>query len=900
MSDQKFCHLHIHTDHSLMDGAMKVESLINKAVELGMKKIAVTDHGNMINMPQTIVDAKKKGLQVIPGCELYVCWDFSRHKKDSDHKTIYHMVALATNQTGWKNLLKLCSEGFLSGKYYKPRVDRELLDEYKEGIIFTTACLNGIFNAKMNKQGKEAVALKEDAQALKDILGDRVYFELQRHPNTPEQDKGNEELLKFSQEFDIPVVATCDSHYCLPEHYDAWKALMTLQMGGFEHNAPNDFYLKSQEEMVDLFKDLPEAVENTMKIADSCEEIEIDSSLKFPEYDTKGLSLEECLEKEVFEGARKRFNEDGIKGADRKIYEERLREEIGIINQMGFPGYMLVVADFVRFARSEGIYVGAGRGSAAGCLVAWALEITDVDSIKYGLLMERFLNPERVSMPDIDLDFGHRRREEVKRYAERKYGEDKVASIMTINTMAAKGALRDIGRAFKVPLPEVDKLAKSVPDGKRGKNVYLRTISDKDHEDYDKDFMEEANRTPQTREILRVAKIVEGMCRSAGTHAAGVIVSDHRPLIEHTAVMRDKDENIVTMNTMNVLEKILGLVKLDFLGLSTLTIIDDTIKAVKRNHDVDIDIRNIPMDDPKVFSLIKEGDLAGIFQLSGSKGFKEVTMDVSPSDIEEIADLTSLYRPGPLDNGFVEMYVKAKKTGKIEYMIQLEDKVMQKEIEELLLPTKGVLIYQEQVMKIVQIMAGYSLGQADILRRIMGKKIPEEMKEQRQVFIDGCKTKGVKENDAIEAFDKIAKFAEYGFNKSHAIAYSVISYQTAWLKTHYPTEYMAACLTDYIGKTDKTVEFINEVKRAGIKLFPPDINESDFHYTPTQEGIKFGLSAIKDFGDVGAEYVIKERRKGGNFKNFFNFMNRVNLSKVNKGKVETLIRAGCFDKIEAA
>lgn len=896
---QRFCHLHIHTDMSLMDGAMKIETLLEQAKKFGMEKIAVTNHGNMIDMPKWMWEGEKKGIQIIPGCELYVCWDFPRHLKDSDHKTIYHMVALATNEVGWRNLLGLCSEGFLSGKYYKPRVDKELLEKYREGIIFTTACLNGIFNAKMNRQGKDEVVLREDAEALKQLLGNNVYFELQRHPNTPEQDKGNCQLLKFSKEYNIPVVATCDSHYGLPEHYEAWGALMTLQMNGMQHHAPNDFYLKSQEQMEELFKDIPEAIASTMEIANRCQPIKLNKDYKFPVFDTGGVSLDEALKKRCFEGLTEYFTKFKITGTKRKLYEDRLLSELNVISGMGFPGYMLIVADFIGWAKQNDIPVGPGRGSAAGSLVAFTSGITKVDPLKYGLLMERFLNPERISMPDIDTDFGHRRRDAVKGYAIEKYGEDKVASICTIGTMAARGALKDMCRVLGLSFQDGDALSKAVPAGVRGKNVYLKTITDPKHEDYSQEFMDFVKTKPQYQEALRLALIVEGMAKSSGTHAAGVVISDDKPLVHHTALMRDKHENVVTQFTMGVLEK-LGLIKFDFLGLSTMTVIYDTLDSIEKRYGIRIDLDLIPEDDTKAFQLLCEGNLAGIFQLSGSSGFKNVTMQIAPHSIEEIADITSLYRPGPLDNGFIPMYVDSKKSGKIKYMISVTNKDVQAKLEELLSPTKGVLIYQEQVMAIVQIMAGYTLGGADILRRIMGKKIPAEMEAQRKVFKEGCAKNGVSEAEADEAFDKIAKFAEYGFNKSHAIAYSIITYWTAYLKAHYPKEFLAACMTDVIGDQDQTIVYINDAKANGIKILPPDINQSEEMYSAVEDGIRFGLSAIKDFGEIGSEYVIKERDKNGFFKSPIDFIKRINLQKVNRAKIETLIRVGCFDSLMGA
>lgn len=898
--EQNFCHLHLHTDMSIMDGAMKVDTLFDLCEKYNMKKVAITNHGNMINMPKFILDGEKRGIQVIPGCELYVCWDFPRHLKDSDHKTIYHMVALATNPIGYSNLMKLVTEGFLSGKYYKPRVDKELLEKYKEGIVFTTACLNGIFNAKLIRQGKDAVVLEEEAQEMKDLLGDNLYFEIQRHPDTPDQDKGNAQIMEMSQKFDIPLVATCDSHYAVPEHHEAWASIMTLQMNGFKHTAPNDFYVKSQEEMTKLFEDVPEAIENTMKIANNCDPIKIDGSYKFPVFKTNGESLEECLKNKCYEGLTEKFAKFDISNGKRKLYEERIEKELDIINGMGFPGYMLIVSDFCEYAKNNDIPLGPGRGSAAGSLVAWVLNITNVDPIRYGLLMERFLNPERVSMPDIDLDFGHRVRDKMKDYAVEKYGKEKVASIMTIGTMAARGAIRDISRVYELPYAEADEFAKQIPDGKRGKNVYLKTITDSKHEDYSKEFMNYVGEKPIRKEVLRVAKIIEGMARNTGTHAAGVVISDDKDLVEYCHLMLDKNDKVTTSADMKVLEKLLGLIKFDFLGLSTMTVLDDTAKSVKQNHNIDIDFDKIPMNDKDTFDLICSGNLLGVFQLSGSSGFKDVVMQIGPRSVDEIADITSLYRPGPLDNGFIPKYVEAKRTGNIEYMIKVNSNLeINKEVEELLEPTKGVLIYQEQVMKLAQIMAGYSLGKADLLRRAMGKKIQEEMEACREEFVTGCYENGIENQEAMDTFDVIAKFAEYGFNKSHAIAYSIISYYTAYLKAHYPKEFLAACLTDELKDQDKTIAYINDCKANGINILPPDINESNNEYTPVEKGIRFGLGAIKGFGTVGSEYVLKERNKNGNFKNFIDFTARVNLQKINKAKIATLVRSGCFDRISA-
>jgi DNA polymerase-3 subunit alpha len=578
------------------------------------------------------------------------------------------------------------------------------------------------------------------------------------------------------------------------------------------------------------------------------------------------------------------------------VYEKRLETELDIIKGMGFSGYMLVVADYVNAAKKMGIGVGAGRGSAAGSLVCWVLDITTVDPIKYGLLFERFLNPDRISMPDIDVDFAHLRRGEVKEYTAKKYGQDKVASILTLGTMAARGALKDSCRCMEISYADADKFSKAIPDNVRGKNVYLKTITDPGHDDYDKDFMKVANSRPDYKEALRRALMVEGMTKSSGTHAAGVVISDHRDLVYHTGLQVDKEGNIVTSYTMDVLEKIMGLIKFDLLGLKTITTNQLACEFIKENYDIDIDLDHIPLDDADTYNLLCSGNLAGIFQLSGSSGFKEVTTQIQPRNVEEIGDITSLYRPGPLDNGFIPKYVKAKNTGVLEYMISVGNQDVQLRIDEILKPTKGVIIYQEQVMKLAQIMGGYTLAQADLLRRAMGKKIEAEMEVQRKTFTEGCLNNNIKEDEAIKAFDAIAKFAEYGFNKSHAIAYSIITYQTAYLKAHYPIEFMAASLTEVAGDQDKTITFLNDCKANRIDVLPPDINQSKLAYTPTEKGIRFGLGAVKNLGDIAVNSIIKSR-ESGKFTNLFDFVARVDKTKVNTAKIQTLIRAGCFDEV---
>lgn len=892
---QKFYHLHLHTDYSLLDGALKVEDLLKQCLKYDFKKVAVTNHGNIINMPQIITDAAKKGVQIIPGCELYVSWDYPRTLREKECYQAYHMVALATNQVGYQNLVKLTSEANLTGKYFKPRVDKELLEKYKEGLIFLSACLNGVLTRKYTKEAQAKEDVKKNVDWLKEVLGNQLYLEVQRHPAMAEQEYANELIVEIAREYDFPIVATCDSHYAYPEHHKAWKAMMTLALSMKPFEAANDYYIKSSQEMIDLFKDLPEAIENTVKIADQCQPITFDNSYKFPVFDTGKLTEKEYLKQEAYAGLLLRLAENGIT-EKRKEYQERLDYELSVIDKMGFNGYTLVVADFVNAAKQKGIGVGPGRGSAAGSLVCWVTGITEVDPLKYDLLFERYLNPDRISMPDIDCDFADTRRNEVIEHVENKYGENKVAQIMTLGTLAAKGALRDSCRVGGIQYSDADNFAKNIPDGVRGKNVYLKTITDPKHEDYSESFMRLANSRTDFKEALEIALILEGMTKNNGVHAAGVVISDAKPLIEHTGLMLDKEDFIVTTNTMNVLEKILGLIKFDFLGLSTLTTLDRSVEYVKNNHGIDINLNRIPLDDTKTYDLLCSGNLAGVFQLSGSSGFKDVVMQIQPRTIEEIADITSLYRPGPLDNGFIPKYVKAKNSKVIEYMVQVSNEKIQELIEKCLEPTRGVIIYQEQVMKLVQVMAGYTLAEADLLRRAMGKKIQSEMEAQRELFVKGCLANGVDNQEATETFNAIAKFADYGFNKSHAIAYSLISYQTAYLKAHYPVEFMAASLTEVSGDQDKTISLLNDCKFNGIKILPPSINESNLVYTPTKNGIRFGLGAIKSLGDVAVEAIIKFREKE-KIKSIFDFVSRADLTKVNTAKIETLIRVGCFDEV---
>jgi len=891
---QQFAHIHTHTTHSILDGVTQVHTLIDVCKQQKITKIAITNHGNVINLPEIIISSKKAGIQVIPGCEFYISWDHSRTKKDNDNKKSYHLIGLAINNRGWKNLMKLSSEGFLSGYYYKPRIDKELLERYHEDIIFTTACLNGVFNSKPLKEEVPIMEMYEDAMWLKQLLGDRLYLEVQRHPGLPAQEEANCNILKLAKKCDIPIVATCDSHYGRKEDFEAWRSIMLLQtQGKFGADAINDYYIKTEKEMKELFHDLPQAITNTMVIADKCEEITFDKSLKFPKIDTGDLSEEEFIRQKTYLSLATKVM---VTDPKYNVYVDRLEMEIKVLKDMGFISYMLVVSDFVNAAKAKGIRIGPSRGSGGGTLTGYLLNITTIDPIKYGLIFERFLNPGRAdSCPDFDIDIMHTRRDEVKDYMVERHGIDKVASIMTLGTQAAKMAIRDVARVKGVPYSEANQLACALPEGKRGKNIYLRDVTNRDSEEYSSEFMNFVNQKSLYKEVIEIAKVLEGGCKSTGTHAAGVVVSDHLPLIEHTALMLDKNKRIITQNDMKVLEKILGLIKFDFLGLSTLTTIEMTKDFVKELQGIDID--NIPEDDSKTFDLLCNGSIDGVFQLSGSEGFKGVTRKIAPRSIREIADITSLYRPGPLDNGFIPIYTRAKETGIIEYMVKVTPPSINKQIEAMLVDTNGCVIYQEQIISLVKILANYTLAEADNFRRILGKKIELEMKQQREKFVEGCKKNKISKDEAEHVFDTIEKFSSYSFNLSHAVGYSVITYQTAYLKANYHKEFMAAILNEYIGDDEKLIPLIQDCRETGLKILPPDVNESNMIFKPTQEGIRFGFSAIKGFGEIGAAFLVKERTKNGNFRSFTDFISRVDLSKINKTKIAALVNCGCFDKL---
>jgi len=864
----------------LLDGASRLKDLVAKAKELGMPAIALTDHGVMYGIIEFYEQAKKQGIKPIIGCEVYVA-PGSRFDKARGDESYTHLVLLAENNQGYRNLMKLVTLSFFDGFYYKPRVDKEILEQYHEGLIASSACLAGQVARHLMQDNYEAA--KEEALYFNTLFGRGSFFlEVQDH-GIPEQKKVNEGMFKLSEDTGTPIIATNDIHYTNRDDAPAHDVLLCIQAGStladttrMKFNSDN-FYLKSGEEMAALFPGRPGVLENTLKIAERCNvEIKFGEYL-LPNYDIpEGYTADEYFEKLCHEGFEKRYPNAGDQ------YKERLEYDIGVIKQMGFPGYFLVVQDFVRYAKSQGIKVGPGRGSAAGSMVAFCLEITNVDPMKYDLLFERFLNPERISMPDIDIDFCFERRPEVIEYVTQKYGEDKVAQIITFGTMAARAAIRDAGRVFDIPYGRVDKIAKMIPEGfNEGRPWTIDAAIE--HVPELKDAYE--NDPEVTRQILDMAKNLEGLVRQDSIHAAGVVISDQE-LTNRTPVQRKGEAEIVTQYSMGSIEKI-GLLKIDFLGLRTLTVIDNAVKNINKKHGVDIDIDTIPDDDKTTYELLQKGETTGVFQLE-STGMRSLLRDLQPTAFTDIIALLALYRPGPLGSGMVKDFVERKHGQKsISYPHEM--------LEPILKETYGVMVYQEQVMRIASTMAGFSMGQADTLRKAMGKKLPEVLTKLRRQFVEGSVENGVEEGLAGKIFDLIVHFAGYGFNKSHSTAYAVVSWQTAWLKAHYPVEFMAALLTSIMGNKDKVAQYINECRRMNVEILPPDVNESYRDFTVVGSSIRFGLSAVRNVGEGAIEGIISEREHGGQFKSIYDFCRRVGMGVLNKRTIESLIKGGAFD-----
>ncbi|NLJ50403.1 MAG: DNA polymerase III subunit alpha [Candidatus Atribacteria bacterium] len=875
-----FSHLHLHTEYSLLDGSIRIQELLQKARETGIQAIAITDHGVMYGVIDFYKQALNAGIKPIIGCETYVA-PGSRFEKTvtKGEESAFHLVLLARNQTGYRNLVKLVSLGFLEGFYYKPRIDRALLQEHSEGLIALSACLAGeIPSLILAGKPKEAENL---AAEYRELFGsDAFYLELQEN-KIPDQTKVNQVLIQIGKKLKIPLVATNDSHYLNQEDARVHDIILAIQTAT-NLNDPKrlrfptqEFYVKTPEEMIRDFSSIPEAIENTERIAESCNvKLELGQVL-LPEFIVpEGFDVPGYLRHLCLEGLRRRYGDP----PPEKV-KTQLEYELKVINNMGYDAYFLIVWDFVKYSREKGIMVGPGRGSAAGSLVSYSLGITNIDPLRYGLLFERFLNPERISMPDIDIDFCFERRGEVIDYVSKKYGHTNVAQIITFGRMMARGAVRDVGRALGWSYGEVDKIAKLIP-GLPG--VTLEKAIDTNTE-LKKLIKNDSN----VAQLLEIAQRIEGLCRHASMHAAGVVIS-HKPLTEYVPLQKMTNNEIVTQFDMDTLGE-LGLLKMDFLGLRTLTVIERTLNIIKKTSQKIINIDTIPLDDQDTYELLGRGETTGVFQLESS-GMKELLKRFRPTVIEELTALLALYRPGPLGSGMIDDFIK-RKQGKVKVIYPHPS------LEDILKETYGVILYQEQVMKIASEFAGFTLGQADILRRAMGKKKADVMEQQRDRFIQGAKEKGHNPKIAAEIFDLIEYFAGYGFNKSHSAAYAFISYQTAYLKAHYPTEYLTACLTSIQEDTDKIAKFIMEARRLSIKILPPDVNESLANFTVVGEKkIRFGLAAIKNVGENAVSEILT-RRKEARFQNIFDFMERIDQRVINKRVIESLIKAGTFDSL---
>ena len=896
----QFVHLHLHTQYSLLDGTTQIAPLIDQAKAFGMPAVAITDHGNLFGAIKFYQTAQKAGIKPILGCEAYIAPKSRLDREaqgvqEDDYTTggattpYYHLILLAQNETGYKNLMNLVSLSNLEGFYYKPRMDKDTLSQHHAGLIALSGCLRGEVPYLLARgMEKEAVAAARDYQ---DIFGRENFFIEIQDNGLDAQRMANRQLTALARAHEMPLAGTNDCHYLHPGDAHAHDVMLCLQTGktiNMPHRMRFDtqqLYFKSPEEMIRGLGEIPEAITNTVRIAEM-----IDLRLKFgeihlPHYTAPGgVSRETYLETLAREGLARRQAKSGcaFPTAD---YEARLTREMGVINAMGYAGYFLIVWDIIRYAREHGIPVGPGRGSAAGSLVAYALSITDMDPLAHGLLFERFLNPERISMPDIDMDFCVDRREEVLRYVTQKYGADHVAQIITFGTMAAKAALRDVGRVLEIPYADADRLAKLVP------NTLAITLDEAIAQE--PKLHQAATDDPRVGEMIALARNLEGLTRHASIHAAGVVISE-RPLTDVVPLYRGAKGEVVTQYAMDDLEKI-GLVKFDFLGLRTLTVIDHAVRWINRARAavgrLPFVVADLPLDDAETYALLGTGESAGIFQLE-SRGMRELLVKMRPETFEDIVALLALYRPGPLGSGMVDDFIKRKRgQTKIQYDLP--------QMEPILATTYGVIVYQEQVMQIANVLAGFSLGEADLLRRAMGKKKPEEMATQKARFVDGAKARGVAQAKAEQIFDRMEYFAGYGFNKSHSAAYALVTYQTAYLKCHHPLEFMTALLTCEAGNADKVVQHISACRGMNIRILPPDVNESEHDFTVTAEGIRFGLAAIKGVGSAAIEMILAARLAGRAFTSLFDFCMRIDPRRCNRRVIESLIHCGAFDSTGA-
>jgi DNA polymerase III subunit alpha len=902
MDQKRFVHLHLHTDYSLLDGAIQIKPLAKRTAELGMQACAVTDHGNMFGAISFYREMKAQGVKPIIGCEVYIARGSRKDRAGAagpGEKANFHLILLAKNLEGYRNLVRLTSRAYTEGFYYKPRIDRELLAEHSQGLVALSACMSGVPSAMLARDC--FVDAASAAVEFQEIMGKGNYFlEIQEH-GLDAQKRIRKPLVELSKRTGVPLVATNDAHYLTPDDAVAHDILLCIGSGKtvkdpnrLRYGSPN-FYVRSPEEMWEIFgKEIPEALTRTVEIAEMCD-LQLPTGMNYlPNYPIPpsdlGLSADEYFEKVVREGYERRrelvWDRQLAKGTLRHSlsdYQERLSREIIMIKRMGFAGYFLIVWDFIRYAKEHGIPVGPGRGSAAGSLIAYCLDITDVDPLQYDLLFERFLNPERVSMPDIDIDFCVRGRGEVINHVANLYGRDSVCQIITFGTMASKAAIKDVGRALDMPYAEVDRIAKLIPPPIRGRNVSISQALEQVPE-----LRKEVENNQRVRDLIDLARRLEGCARHSSVHAAGVVISPE-PLQELVPVAVSSKDELTTQYSMSDLEKT-GMLKMDFLALTALTVISDCLKTVKQLLGVGVDWADIPLDDPETMKLFAEGRTEAVFQFESS-GMQEICRKLKPKGLEDLAALNALYRPGPLDGGMVDDFIERHHGHKaVRYIVP--------EMKEILSNTYGILVYQEQIMQLAQKLAGYSLGEADLMRRAMGKKKREEMAIHEEKFINGAVERGIKRDKAQQIFTLMAQFADYGFNRSHSVAYAYLAFQTAYLKAHFPEHFYAAVLSNETQDTAKVFKYSNELRGQGIRLLPPDVNESMAGFTPLKGAIRYGLAAIKGIGQSSVNAII-EARSDGKFRSFFNFIERVGQGALNKRVLESLVSAGAFDSLNA-
>ena len=888
MNQSKFAHLHLHSHFSLLDGANKIDAVVQRAAELGMPAIALTDHGNLFGAVQFHDAGYKHGVKPIIGCEVYVAREGRKVKQGRSDQS-NHLVLLAKNEKGYQNLVRLVSLGYLEGFYYRPRIDRELLEQYSDGLIALSACLKG--SVAWNLMQERDAEAREQAGMLSEIFGKgNFYLEVQDH-GLEEQKKVNAGMLKLSRELSLPLVASNDCHYLSQEDSFPHDVLLCIQTGKTVQDEnrlsyrTDQFFFKTEEEMASLFGHMPDALTNTLNIAECCDFKFKEGESVFPDFEVpSGYSADSYFEQVVrngFEGRLPLLKKKEDLGKLRHPLDEympRLEQELEMIQEMNFSAYFLIVWDFIRHAREQGIPVGPGRGSVAGSLVSYALGITDVDPLHYDLLFERFLNPERVTPPDIDIDFCMHRRSEVIDYVTDKYGRDNVSQIITFGTMAARGAIRDVGRGLNIPYGEVDRMARlvpAVPDATLEKSLQnvkeLRELSQSDQ---------------RYEQLIQVAQRLEGLARHASTHAAGVVISP-RPLIELIPLYKSNKEEITTQYSMSDLER-LGMLKMDFLALTTLTVIEQTLSQIDGQQEA-LELSEIDLEDEKTFELFCDGKTTGIFQFE-SRGMREILRRLQPSRFEDLIALNALYRPGPIQGGMIDDFID-RRHGKVEIEYELP------QLEDILQETYGVIVYQEQVMQIASKLAGFSLGEADLLRRAMGKKKKSVMQAQKKKFLQGSQERDVNRSKAAKIFELMEQFAGYGFNKSHSAAYALLAYQTAYLKVHHPVQFLAALLTSETSNTDKIVQYLNECREMGIRVLPPDINSGDLHFSARGHDIQFGLAAIRNVGESAIGAILACRAETGQFSGLDEFCEKVDLRTVNRRVLEALIKAGTFDSM---